>query len=274
MSAIISISNSKGGVGKSTTALNLGAALAAAGKTVLLIDNDVQGNLTAALGFTPAEQKNTLAKLLLTAIDSPEDVELHLPRTILHTESGVDLIPANMKLSDAAARLQVMQLSQYNAVGEAERPCEKVMAEALKPVRGTYDYIIIDCGLKHELLTVNALTAADYCIIPVQAHYLASEGIPDVLELVKKVRLRFNPKLKIAGILLTMYQSRPQLCQSVKESVGELYGTEFHVFERPIEQTIKVAECPAMGMSILDYAPKNPAAESYRSLAREVMQLG
>ena len=96
MSAIISISNSKGGVGKSTTALNLGAALAAAGKTVLLIDNDVQGNLTAALGFTPAEQKNTLAKLLLTAIDSPEDVELHLPRTILHTESGVDLIPANM----------------------------------------------------------------------------------------------------------------------------------------------------------------------------------
>ena len=274
MSAIISISNSKGGVGKSTTALNLGAALVAAGKTVLLIDNDVQGNLTAAMGFTPAEQKNTLAKLLLAAIDSPEDVELHLPRTILHTDSGIDLIPANMKLSDAAARLQVMQLSQYSAVGETERLCEKMMAEVLDHLRGSYDYIIIDCGLKHELLTVNALSAADYCIIPVQAHYLASEGIPDVLEMVKKVRSRFNPSLKIAGILLTMYQSRPQLCQSVKESVGELYGTEFHVFERPIEQTIKVAECPAAGMSILDYAPKNPAAESYRSLAREVMQLG
>lgn len=271
---IIAISNSKGGVGKSTTALNLGAALVAAGKTVLLIDNDVQGNLTAALGFTPAEQKNTLAKLLLTAIDSPEDVELHLPRTILHTESGMDLIPANLKLSDAAARLQVMQLSQYSGVGETERPCEKMMAEVLERLRSGYDYIIIDCGLKHELLTANALTAADYCIIPVQAHYLASEGIPDVLEMVKKVRSRFNPSLKIAGILLTMYQSRPQLCQSVKESVGELYGTEFHVFERPIEQTIKVAECPAAGMSILDYAPKNPAAESYRSLAREVMQLG
>ena len=133
---------------------------------------------------------------------------------------------------------------------------------------------IIDCGLKHELLTVNALAAADYCIIPVQAHYLASEGIPDVLEMVKKVQARFNPKLKIAGILLTMYQSRPQLCQSVKESVNELYGESFHVFERPIEHTIKVAECPAAGMSILDYAPKNPAAESYRSLAREVLQLG
>ena len=241
---------------------------------MLLIDNDVQGNLTAALGFTQGEQRNTLAKLLLAVIDSPEDVELHLPRTILHTESGMDLIPANAKLSDAAARLQVMQLSQYNAVGEVDRPCEKVMSEVLEHLRGSYDYIIIDCGLKHELLTVNALAAADYCIIPVQAHYLASEGIPDVLDMVKKVQARFNPRLKIAGILLTMYQSRPQLCQSVRESVNELYGETFHVFERPIEHTIKVAECPAAGMSILDYAPKNPAAESYRSLAREVLQLG
>lgn len=271
---IIVISNSKGGVGKSTTALNLGAALSVSEKKVLLVDNDVQGNLTAAMGYTPAEQNNTLAKLLLAAIDSPEDVELHLPRTILHTESGIDLIPASARLSDAAARLQVMQLSQYNAVGETERPCEKVMAEMLEHLSGGYDYIIIDCGLKYELLTVNALAAADYCIIPVQAHYLASEGIPDVLDMVKKVQARFNPRLKIAGILLTMYQSRPQLCQSVKESVNELYGESFHVFERPIEHTIKVAECPAAGMSILDYAPKNPAAESYRSLAREVLQLG
>ena len=274
MCMIISISNFKGGVGKTSSTLNLGAALAASDKRVLLIDNDVQGNLTAALGYTPAEQKSTLAKLLLAAIDSPEDVELHLPRTILHTESGLDLIPANAKLADAAARLQVMQLSQYNAVGEADWPCEKVMSEILGYLQDAYDYIIIDCGLKHELLTVNALAAADYCIIPVQAHYLASEGIPDVLEMVKKVQTRFNPRLKIAGILLTMYQSRPQLCQSVRSSVNEIYGEAFHVFERPIEHTIKVAECPAAGMSILDYAPKNPAAESYRSLAREVMQLG
>ena len=274
MSVTIAISNMKGGVGKSTTTLNLGAALTVSNKRVLLIDNDVQGNLTAALGFTPAEQKSTLAKLVLAAIDSPEDVELHLPRTILHTESGIDLIPANMKLADAAARLQVMQLSQYSGVGEAERPCERVMADVLSYLQDVYDYIIIDCGLKHELLTVNALAAADYCIIPVQAHYLASEGIPDVLDMVKKVQARFNPKLKIAGILLTMYQSRPQLCQSVRSSVSEVYGETFHVFERPIEHTIKVAECPAAGMSILDYAPKNPAAESYRSLAREVMRLG
>nr|WP_325220064.1 AAA family ATPase [uncultured Oscillibacter sp.] len=221
---LISVTNQKGGVGKTTTALNLGAALAASGKRVLLVDNDPQGNLTAALGFTQAEQKYTLANLLLAAIDYPEDLELHLKRAVLHTENGPDLIPANRRLADAAARLQVMQLSQYNAVGDAERSCEKVMDSLLAPLRTDYDYIIIDCGLKQELLTVNALAASHYCIIPVQAHFLASEGIPEVLELVRSVQAKFNPNLKIAGILLTMYQSRPQLCRSVRESVGDIYG--------------------------------------------------
>ena len=160
-----------------------------------------------------------------------------------------------------------------NTFFEADQ-LEKVLDKLLASLCGLYDYIIIDCGLKHELLTVNALAAADYCIIPVQAHFLASEGIPDVLEMVRNVQNRFNPDLKIAGILLTMYQSRPQLCQSVRSSVGEIYGDSIHVFDRPIEQTIKVAECPAAGMSILDYAPKNPAADSYRSLAQEVLRLG
>ena len=271
---VLSISNQKGGVGKTSSALNLGAALNIAGKKALLIDNDPQGNLTAALGYTPAEQPRTLANLLLAAIDYPEDLELHLQRAILRMESGIDLIPANRRLVDAAARLQVMQLSQYNAVGDVDRACEKVMATLLEPLKLQYDYIIIDCGLKHELLTVNALAASDYCIIPVQAHFLASEGIPDVLELVKSVQAKFNPNLKIAGILLTMYQSRPQLCQSVKASVSEVYGEDFHVFQRPIEYSIKVAECPAAGQSIFEYAPKNAAAASYRSLAEEVLGLG
>lgn len=274
MATIISIMNSKGGVGKTTTTLNLGAALAAKGKRVLLIDNDPQGNLTAALGYTPAEQSRTLANLLLTAIDYPEDLELHLQRSVFHTNNGLDLIPANRRLADAAARLQVMQLSQYNAVGDVDRASEKIMASLLGTLLQHYDYITIDCGLKHELLTVNALAASDYCIIPVQAHFLASEGIPDVLELVKSVQTKFNSNLKIAGILLTMYQSRPQLCQSVKTSVGEIYGEAFHVFQRPIEYSIKVAECPAAGQSIFEYAPKNAAAESYRSLAEEVLALG
>lgn len=274
MSAIFSVTNQKGGVGKTTTTLNLGVALAKSGKRVLLIDNDPQGNLTASLGFTPVALSQTLTKLLLAAIDSPEDVELHLSRTILHSESGVDLIPANKRLADAAARLQVMQLSQYTAVGDCERPCEKMMDYLIAQLAGDYDYIIIDCGLKHELLTANALAASDYCIIPVQSHFLASEGIPEVLDMVHSVQRKFNSRLKIAGILLTMYQSRPQLCRSVKAGVNEIYGESFHVFERPIEQTIKVAECPAAGKSILEYDSKNPAAESYRSLAREVLQLG
>ena len=274
MSVIISLTNQKGGVGKTSSALNLGAALKISGMKVLVIDNDPQGNLTAALGYTPAEQSRTLANLLLATIDYPEDLELHLGRTIIHTSSGLDLLPANRRLADAAARLQVMQLSQYNAVDEMDRACEKVMAALLEPLKSQYDYIIIDCGLKHELLTVNALATSDYCIIPVQSHFLASEGIPDILELVKSVQTKFNPSLKIAGILLTMYQSRPQLCQSVKASVFEVYGEDFHVFQRSIEYSIKVAECPTAGQSIFEYAPKNAAAESYRSLAEEVLALG
>lgn len=274
MSRVIAIINCKGGVGKTTTALNLGAALSNVGKKVLLIDNDPQGNLTAALGYTPAEQKYTLTNLLLTAIDYPEDMELHLGRSVLHIENMPDLVPANRRLADAAARLQVMQMSQYNAVGDAGRFCERVMDDLMAHFRDRYDYIIIDCGLKHELLSVNALAAADYCIIPVQSHFLASEGIPDVLDLICSVQAKFNPRLKIAGILLTMYQSRPQLCQSVRSGVSEVYGERIHVFERPIEYSIRVAECPAAGKSIFSYAPQNPAADSYRSLAVEVLHLG
>ena len=270
---VICITNSKGGVGKTTTALNLGVALAAEDKRVLLIDNDFQGNLTAALGYTAAELKFTLGKLLLLAIDSPEDLDLYLPRCILQTAAGVDLIPASKRLEAAAARLQVMQMSQYSTVSTAEQTCEKVLAAVVESLQDNYDYIIIDCGLKHELLIINALAAADYCIIPVQAHFLASEGIPDVLDMVRSIHRKFNPKLKVAGILLTMYQSQPQLCQSVRTGVGELYGDACHVFARPIEYSIKVAECPAAGQSILTYKPKNPAAISYRSLAQEVLRL-
>lgn len=272
--SIFCVTNKKGGVGKTSTVVNLGAALSKAGRNVLVIDNDPQGNLTAAFGYTPQELGETLANLIFMAIDYPEDLDAHLSHAVLHTETGVDLIPSNKRLSDAAARLQVMQLSQYNTFGDVKRYSEKIMDTILSKLKSQYDYIIIDCGLQYELLTANALVASDYCIIPVQAHFLASEGIPEVLDMIRSMQARFNPKLQIAGILLTMYQSRPQLCRSVRESVGDIYGEAFHVFEQPIEYSIKVAECPAAGQSIFDYSPKNAAALSYRSLAEEVLRLG
>lgn len=226
------------------------------------------------MGFTPGEQLRTLANLLLAAIDYPEDLDRYLDSCILSTPIGADLIPANKRLADAAARLQVLQISQYSTLRDNGQPCELILAKLLEKLTPQYEYLIIDCGLKHELLTVNALAAADYCIIPVQSHFLASEGIPDVLETIRSVQSRFNSRLKIAGILLTMYQSRPQLCRSVCSSVHEIYGEDLHVFERPIEYSIKVAECPAAGRSILEYDPRNPAAASYRQLAQEVLQLG
>ena len=251
---IIAITAQKGGSGKTTNALNIGTGLSYLGKKVLLIDMDPQASLTDGLGVIPEECKRSVADVLLRKLTIP-DVAVKINRNL-------DLVPA----SDELTGLEI------SLADHKDRNIR--LSAALDRVKAQYDYIIIDCGLKHELLTVNALAAADYCIIPVQAHFLASEGIPDVLEMVRNVQNRFNPDLKIAGILLTMYQSRPQLCQSVRSSVGEIYGDSIHVFDRPIEQTIKVAECPAAGMSILDYAPKNPAADSYRSLAQEVLRLG
>ena len=268
---VIAVTNQKGGVGKTTTTVNLGAALAAAGKKVLVIDYDSQGSLTASFGYTPAEQKRTVNNLMLAAIDYPEDLEIHIERTIIKTETGIDLIPCNKRVADAAARLQVMQMSQYNAMGAEDRACEKVLAVITDILRSHYDYIIVDCGLKYELLTVNALSAADYCIIPVQAHFLPAKGLEQLIKTVHKVKRQINPNLKIGGILMTMVDTRTNFAKDISSLIKNAYGNNLRIFHTEIPLSIRAAETAAAGKSIFSYDKNGKAAAAYKALTKEVL---
>lgn len=249
---IISMVNQKGGVGKTTSTINLGAALVEQGRKVLLVDLDPQGALSAGLGVSHDEDQVTVYDLLF-------DNTASIHAAIKHSKvSGLDLVPANIDLS--AAEIQLV-----NEVGR-----EQTLARALRPVRGEYDYIFIDCGPSLGLLTVNALAASQGVIIPMEGEYYSLRGLALLTDTVEKVRDRINFDLDIVGILVTMFDRRTTHAREVMDRVVEVFGDR--VFDTVITRTVRFPETSVAGEPITTWAPNSQGADQYRSLALEVME--
>ncbi|MDO5533940.1 MAG: AAA family ATPase [Propionibacteriaceae bacterium] len=248
---VIAMTNQKGGVGKTTTTINLGAALAETGRKVLLVDFDPQGSASVGLGVNPHLLEQSIYNLLLA-----RDVDIN--DVILSTEvDGLDLLPANIDLSAAEVQL----------VSEVAR--EQTLRRVLRPVKDAYDIIIIDCAPSLGLLTVNALTASDHALIPLECEFFALRGVALLTDTIAKVTERLNPDLEILGIVGTMYDGRTLHSREVLERVVEAFGDK--VFHTVIKRTVKFPETTVAGEPITTYASSSPGAAAYRSLAREVL---
>jgi chromosome partitioning protein len=251
MGRVIALANQKGGVGKTTTAINLGAALAENGKRVLLVDMDPQGALSVGLGLNPQSLEQTLYTLLM---DPKRDADEIVASTKI---VGLDLLPSNIDLAAAEVLL----------VGEVAR--EQALARVLRPLRKRYDFILTDCPPSLGLLTVNALTAADGVLIPLECEYFALRGMALLMDTISKITERLNPNLEIVGILATMYDARTVHGREVLGRVEDAFGDQ--VFRTVIGKTIRFAEAPVAGQSILTYAGDSSGAAAYRELAKEVL---
>ena len=250
---VIAIINQKGGVGKSTTAINLSAALGEMGKQVLLIDLDPQGNSSSGLGV----EKNRVSRCIYDALLN--DIPL-TDIIIPDVSKGLDVVPATINLAGAEVEL----------VSEMAR--ENRLKDAIGPMRGRYDYIFIDCPPSLGLLTINALVAADKLLIPIQCEFYALEGVTKLLDSMKRVKSLLNPGLEIYGVLLTMYDGRTTLSKQVAAEVRNFFGRT--VFDTVIPRTVKISEAPSFGQPINEYDPTGKGAEAYCALAREVSQRG
>lgn len=251
---IIALANQKGGVGKTTTTISLGAALAEAGKKVLLVDFDPQGGCAIGLGIEPGTLDISVYNALL---DRSIDVEEVVHKTNF---PGLDLIPSNIDL--AAAEIMLVQ--------EVAR--EQTLMRVLAPLRTGYDFILIDCPPSLGLLTINGLTAADGVIIPLECEYYALRGMTLLMDSIDRIRERLNPRLNIDGIVATMYDPRTLHGKEVMARVKEAFGR--NLFDTVIRKTIRFAEAPVAGEPILSYAPTSVGADAYRKLAQEVIERG
>ena len=248
---IISMTNQKGGVGKTTSTINLGAALAETGRRVLLVDFDPQGSLSVGLGVNPHNLDQSIYNLLLSREYSFDEIVLST------ATEGMDLLPANIDLSAAEVQL----------VSEVAR--EQSLKRVLDRIRDRYDFILIDCAPSLGLLTVNALTASDKVIIPLECEFFALRGVALLTDTISKVIDRLNPDLEMIGILATMYDSRTLHSREVLQRVLEAFGDS--VFHTVIRRSVKFPETTVAGEPITSYAPTSPGAEAYRMLAREVL---
>lgn len=242
----IAVLNQKGGVGKTTTVINLASYLRKQGNTVLIVDIDPQGNATSGLGIDKSSLKGTTADLM-TGNGA-------LEQYVMQSASGVHIIPTGQTL--AALEIELVQLQER----------EYRLRRALE--RSSYDYIIIDCPPSLSLLTVNALSAADSVLIPVQAEYYALEGLSQLLEVVQLIKNGLNPDLELLGVLLTMYDSRTSLSEQVKNEVSQYFGDK--VFETVVPRNVRLAEAPSHGKPISEYDKWSKGARAYRQLAKEV----
>lgn len=248
---IISMCNQKGGVGKTTTTINLGAALVELGYKVLLVDFDPQGSLSVGLGVNPHTLEHSIYNLLLSKQCTVDEVVR--PTSV----PELDILPSNIDLSAAEVQL----------VSEVAR--EQTLTRVLAPLRSRYDFILIDCAPSLGLLTINALTASDYVIMPLECEFFALRGIALLTDTISKVADRLNPKLKVMGILGTMYDGRTLHSREVLERVVQAFGDD--VFHTVIRRTVKFPETTVAGEPITTYASASPGADAYRMLAREVL---
>lgn len=251
MSRIIAVANQKGGVGKTTTTINLSAAIAEQGKRVLVVDTDPQGNTTTGYGVDKLHLQNTIYELLLD--------ECSIQDAILHDVlERVDLIPANVNL--AGAEVELINI---------DKPSGTILKAALDYVRDEYDFILMDCPPSLNILTVNAMTAAKTVLVPIQCEYYALEGLSQLITTINHVKKRLNPSLDIEGIVFTMYDSRTNLSIQVVENVRDHISQ--HIYQTIIPRSVRLAEAPSYGEPITVYDPKSPGAQAYHALAREVI---